>query len=56
MALNDLTNIEALQYVQHSLERLGVNKALRRAGVKEGDIVTIGDLEFEFQEDGNFDF
>ena len=56
VALNDLTNIEALQYVQHSLERLGVNKALRRAGVKEGDIVTIGDLEFEFQEDGNFDF
>ena len=56
VALNDLTNIEALQYVQHSLERLGVNKALRRAGVKEGDIVTIGELEFEFQEDGNFDF
>tara|TARA_B100000287_G_scaffold433883_1_gene496743 strand:- start:2175 stop:3143 length:969 start_codon:yes stop_codon:yes gene_type:complete len=56
VALNDLTNIEALQYVQQSLERLGVNKALRRAGVKEGDIVTIGDLEFEFQEDGNFDF
>jgi GTP-binding protein len=56
VALNDLTNIEALQYVQVSLERLGVNKALKRAGVKEGDIVRIGELEFEFQEDGNFDF
>ena len=56
VALNDLTNIEALQYVQTSLERLGVNKALKRAGVKEGDLVRIGGLEFEFHEDGNFDF
>ena len=56
VALNDLTNIEALQFVQSSLEKLGVNKALKRAGVKEGDIVKIGQLEFEFQDDGNFDF
>ena len=49
-------NIEALQFVQSSLEKLGVNKALKRAGVKEGDIVKIGQLEFEFQDDGNFDF
>jgi len=56
VALNDLTNLEALQYVQTSLERLGVNKALKRAGIKEGDLVRIGGLEFEFHEDGNFDF
>ena len=56
VALNDLTNFEALQYVQTALERLGVNKALKRAGIKEGDLVRIGELEFEYQEDGNFDF
>lgn len=56
VALNDLTNIEALQYVQSSLEKLGVNKALKRAGIKQDDLVRIAGLEFEYQEDGNFDF
>ncbi|MCH1512833.1 MAG: GTPase ObgE [Acidimicrobiales bacterium] len=56
VALNDLTNIEALQYVQLSLEKLGVNKALKRAGVKQGDLVRIAGLEFNYEEDGNFDF
>lgn len=56
VALNDLTNIEALQYVQSSLEKLGVNKALKRAGIKQGDLVRIAGLEFDYQEDGNFDF
>jgi GTP-binding protein len=32
------------------METLGVDKALRQAGIKEGDTVAIGDFELEWQE------
>ena len=48
---NDLTDFGALDYARARLDRLGVNKALRRAGVRDGDIVRIGDFEFEYEED-----
>ena len=32
------------------MERLGVDKALREAGVQEGDTVYIGEYELEYQE------
>ena len=51
VALNDLTNIEALEYVQTTLEKIGVNKALKKAGIKPGDQVQIGGLSFDFMED-----
>lgn len=51
VALNDLTNIEALEYIQSTLEKIGVNKALKKAGIKPGDQVQIGGLSFEFMED-----
>ena len=51
VSLNDLTNIEALEYIQSVLEKIGVNKALRKAGVKSGDQVQIGELHFEFMDD-----
>lgn len=51
VSLNDLTNIEALEYIQSVLEKIGVNKALRKAGVKSGDQVQIGGLHFEFMDD-----
>jgi len=31
------------------MERLGVDKALREAGVQEGDTVYIGEYELEYQ-------
>ena len=34
---------------QSALDRLGVNRALEAAGVKPGDSVRIGDVEFEYQ-------
>jgi len=49
--LSDLTDVEALEHAHRRLESLGVNKALRRAGAGEGDLVHIGDLTFEFEED-----
>jgi GTP-binding protein len=49
VAVNDLTNADALAYVQHRLERLGVDRALARAGAREGDVVRIGAFEFEYE-------
>ncbi|MDH3681293.1 MAG: Obg family GTPase CgtA, partial [Acidimicrobiia bacterium] len=51
VALSDMGDPGALDYAQRRLERLGVNKALRRAGVAEGDIVRIGDFAFDYEED-----
>ena len=36
VALNDLTNLQALDYVRDRLKRLGVDKALARAGARRG--------------------
>jgi len=51
VALSDLTNAEALDYAHERLKKLGVDKALARAGAREGDIVRIGGMSFEFEED-----
>src|SRR5436305_3047650 len=51
VALSDLTNAEALAYVQHRLKSLGVDRALARAGAREGDIVHIGAFTFEYEPD-----
>jgi GTPase len=53
VALSDLTNLDALDHAHRRLRRLGVDRALARAGAREGDTVHIGALSFEFQpEDG----
>jgi GTP-binding protein len=51
VALSDLTDVGALHYAQHRLEKLGVNRALKRAGVRQGDEVRIGSFAFEYEED-----
>ncbi len=51
VSLNDLTNTEALEYIQFTLEKIGVNKALRKAGIRQGDYVQIGKLQFEYMDD-----
>ena len=53
VALADLTNPEAIAYVQHRLQRLGVERALARAGAREGDTVRIGGHEFEYEDAGS---
>src|SRR5690242_6156588 len=50
VALADLTNPEAMAYVQQRLQRMGVEKALARAGAVDGDVVHIGDHELVFEE------
>ena len=51
VAVSDLTNSDALAYVQRRLKRLGVDRALTRAGAHEGDLVRIGPMSFEFSPD-----
>ena len=51
VALNDVTTADALAYVQHRLKRLGVDRALARAGARDGDIVHIGGFAFTYQAD-----
>ena len=50
VALNDITNADALAFVQDRLKKLGVDKALAKAGAAEGDIVHIGAFSFEYQD------
>ena len=49
--LNDLTNPDALDYLHERLKKMGVDRALSRAGVRPGDSVRIGRLEFKYEED-----
>ena len=48
IARYDLSNPEAVRYVQERLVSIGVEEALARAGAKEGDEVRIGEQAFDF--------
>ena len=50
VAVADLTNHEALSYVQERFRRMGVERALQRAGAREGDLVRVGAVELEYVE------
>jgi GTP-binding protein len=51
VALNDLTNPEAIVVVHDRLKRLGVDRALARAGAQPGDRVRIGRLMFDYEDE-----
>lgn len=51
VAMADLTNEEAVAYVQGRLRRMGVERALRSAGARSGEVVRIGDVEMEYVPD-----
>jgi GTP-binding protein len=51
VAVNDLDNADALAYVQGRLKRLGVDRALARAGAREGDVVHVGAFTFTYEPD-----
>jgi GTP-binding protein len=44
---HDLSNPEALAYLEQRLREIGVLRALERAGFEAGDEVRIGDQAFE---------
>lgn len=45
-----LDNYDSMQYFQRQIKERGVDKALRKAGVADGDTVRIMDIEFEYYE------
>jgi len=51
VALNDVTTPEALAYIDHRLERLGVPKMLAKVGAEEGDVIWIGEFSFGYSPD-----
>jgi GTP-binding protein len=51
VALNDVTTDEAADYVQSRLRRLGVDRALAKAGARDGDTVHIAELSFTWYRD-----
>jgi GTP-binding protein len=51
VAVTDLNNADALAYVRDRFRRLGVERALTRAGAREGDVVRVGPVELEYVED-----
>lgn len=48
MANTDPYDYESMQYFQRSLKTKGVIEAMEQLGVKEGDIVRLDEMEFEF--------
>ena len=46
---SNLDNFDALVQYYERLERMNVADALRRAGAKQGDVVAVGEWEFEWQ-------
>jgi GTP-binding protein len=53
VALSDMTNPQAVAYAQKRLHHLGVDRALARAGAREGDTVRVGSFEFEYEPDAS---
>ncbi len=51
VALNDVTTDEAADYIQDRLKTIGVDRALARAGARDGDLVQIGELSFVWYRD-----
>jgi GTP-binding protein len=50
VALGDVTTADAMAYVQQKLRRMGVERALARAGARDGDLVRIGPVELTYEE------
>lgn len=54
VALSDINAPGAWEFARQRLERLGVNRALARAGIKSGDTARIGEFEFEYHDDDEY--
>jgi len=47
VAMTDLENEEALDYLKYKLKKMKIGDRLKKMGVEQGDTVVIGDLVFE---------
>lgn len=55
VGLSDLTNYEALDVARERLAKLGVDRALARAGASNGDTVHIAGMSFDYESDVRLD-
>ena len=46
----NFSDYESLAYFHNTLKKMGIESELKRRGIKEGDIVKIFDLEFQYEE------
>ena len=51
VALTDLSQPDAMAYALDKLNKLGVDRLLRREGARDGDTVRVGDAEFVYADD-----
>lgn len=51
VALSDISNPDAQNYIEERLGKLGIPKLLARAGAREGDVVWISEFSFEYSPD-----
>lgn len=49
VVMTDMSCDEAVRRLQNIFKKIGLNKALERYGIKEGDMVKIGDYEFIYK-------
>ena len=49
--MTDFGNPEAVDHFQHTIKKMGVFKALKRLGAREGQTITIGELQLEYHPD-----
>lgn len=49
--MTDFANPEAVEHLQRVLDKMGVFRALKRLGAKEGESIFIGDMELEYHHD-----
>ena len=55
VALTDLSLPDAMSYALDKLNKLGVDRLLRREGARDGDTVRVGDAEFVYSDDSLID-
>ncbi|HAP93165.1 MAG TPA: GTPase ObgE, partial [Desulfotomaculum sp.] len=48
VAMTDLNNRHSLDRLQKIFDRMGLERALQAAGIKEGDTVQVGKYQFTF--------
>ena len=46
----NIGDYESLFYLHRKLDEIGLNQALKKQGIKDGDIVKIGDYEMEWED------
>ncbi len=49
VALSDLTNPQVVTELQRRIAKLGIDRALARAGARSGDVVRIGSFSFDYE-------